>query len=104
MLARSRERMIGGPGGGGKPAVKPQMDDSWLEAVGDELETPAMQGLRSFLAAENRRRAGLLPPRSTGVHRAPTDTARRVRVVILGQDPTTAAGRRWDSRSPCLEA
>jgi hypothetical protein len=28
------------------------MDDSWLEAVGDELETPAMQDLRGFLAAE----------------------------------------------------
>ena len=38
------------------------MDPSWLEAVGDELETPAMQDLRTFLAAEVAAGRGFFPP------------------------------------------
>src|SRR4051812_9491307 len=42
--------------------VRPAMDDSWVEAVGDELETPAMQDLRGFLAAEIAAGRGFYPP------------------------------------------
>ncbi len=42
--------------------MQPQMDPSWLAAVGDELETPVMQELRQFLAAEIAAGRGFFPP------------------------------------------
>ena len=42
--------------------MKPQMDDTWLDALGDELETPPMRDLRSFLAAEIAAGRGFYPP------------------------------------------
>ncbi len=85
--------MIESPSGEGKQAVRPQMDDSWLAAAGDELETPVMQGLRSFLAAENASGRGFYPPGPlvfNALRRTPLD---RVRVVILGQDPYHGRGQ-----------
>ena len=38
------------------------MDESWLEAIGDELETPSMQALRAFLASEIDAGRGFYPP------------------------------------------
>ena len=42
--------------------MKPQMDDTWLEALGDELDTPADARLRSFLATEIAAGRGFYPP------------------------------------------
>ena len=56
--------------------VQPQMDPSWLEAVGDELETPAMQALRSFLASEVAAGRGFFPPGAARLQRATADPAR----------------------------
>ena len=69
------------------------MDASWLEAVGDELEMPAMQELRSFLAAEIEAGRGFLPPGQlvfNALWLTPLDS---VRVVILGQDPYHGPGQ-----------
>ena len=73
--------------------MKPQMDDSWLEALGDELETPAMRDLRSFLVAEIAAGRGFYPPAPlvfNALRLTPLDS---VRVVILGQDPYHGRGQ-----------
>jgi uracil-DNA glycosylase len=69
------------------------MDASWLEAVGDELETPAMQQLRSFLAAEVGAGRGFLPPAPLVFNALRLTPLERVRVVILGQDPYHGRGQ-----------
>ena len=73
--------------------MKPQMDETWLEAVGDELETPAMRGLRSFLAAENAAGRGFYPPAPLVFNALRLTPLDRVRVVILGQDPYHGRGQ-----------
>ena len=69
------------------------MDSSWLEALGDELETPAMQALRAFLSAEVTAGRGFFPPGQlvfNALRLTPIDS---VRVVILGQDPYHGPGQ-----------
>ena len=73
--------------------MQPQMDPSWLEAVGDELETPAMQALRSFLAAEVAAGRGFLPPGRLVFNALRLTPFDAVRVVILGQDPYHGEGQ-----------
>lgn len=92
------DRMIQDPAREGNNAVNPQMDDSWLEAAGDALETPTMQGLRSFLAAEIAAGRGFYPPGPLVFNALRLTPFDRVRVVILGQDPYHGR-RRWGSRS-----
>ena len=73
--------------------MQPQIDPSWLEAVGDELETKAMKALRSFLSAESAAGRGFLPPARlvfNALRLTPLDS---VRVVILGQDPYHGPGQ-----------
>jgi uracil-DNA glycosylase len=69
------------------------MDRSWLEAVGDELETPAMQNLRAFLAAEIVAGRGFCPPGSLVFNALRLTPIEAVRVVILGQDPYHGSGQ-----------
>ena len=69
------------------------MDQSWLEAVGDELETPAMQGLRAFLAAEVAAGRGFFPPGRLVFNALRLTPLDDVRVVILGQDPYHGRGQ-----------
>ena len=69
------------------------MDSSWLGALGDELETPAMQALRAFLSAEVTAGRGFFPPGQhvfNALRLTPIDS---VRVVILGQDPYHGPGQ-----------
>jgi uracil-DNA glycosylase len=73
--------------------VQPQMDPSWLEAVGDELETPSMQGLRAFLTAEVAAGRGFFPPARLVFNALRLTPFDAVRVVILGQDPYHGAGQ-----------
>lgn len=85
--------MIDAPPVEGTWPVQPQMDPSWLEAVSDELETPAMKALRSFLTAEVTAGRGFLPPGRlvfNALRLTPLDS---VRVVILGQDPYHGPGQ-----------
>ncbi len=69
------------------------MDESWLEAVGDELETPAMQSLRAFLAAEVAAGRGFFPPGRLVFNALRLTPFDDVRVVILGQDPYHGRGQ-----------
>jgi len=69
------------------------MDPSWLEAVGDELETPALQGLRAFLAAEVAAGRGFFPPGRLVFNALRLTPLQAVRVVILGQDPYHGRGQ-----------
>jgi len=69
------------------------MDPSWLEAVGDELETPAMQDLRAFLAAEVTTGRRFFPPGRLVFNALQLTPVDSVRVVILGQDPYHGQGQ-----------
>jgi uracil-DNA glycosylase len=69
------------------------MDDTWLEALGDELDTPAMQGLRSFLASEIAAGRGFYPPGPLVFNALRLTPLDRVRIVILGQDPYHGRGQ-----------
>ena len=69
-------RVVDRHGPKGSP-VTPQMHPSWLEAVGDELETPALQELRAFLVGEVAGRPRLLPSRRPRLQRPSADAARR---------------------------
>jgi len=73
--------------------VKPAMDASWLEVVGDALETPAMQQLRAFLAAEVAAGRGFFPPGRLVFSALRLTPLHAVRVVILGQDPYHGRGQ-----------
>ena len=66
---------------------------SWLEAVGDELETPALQTLRAFLAAEVAAGRGFFPPGRLVFNALRLTPLEAVRVVILGQDPYHGRGQ-----------
>jgi uracil-DNA glycosylase len=69
------------------------MDPSWLEAVGDELETPAMQELRAFLAGEVAAGRGFFPPGRLVFNALRLTPFEAVRVVIQGQDPYHGRGQ-----------
>jgi uracil-DNA glycosylase len=69
------------------------MDPSWLDAVGDELETPGMQSLRSFLRAEVASGRGFFPPAPLVFNALRLTPLPGVRVVILGQDPYHGPGQ-----------
>lgn len=71
----------------------PQMDSSWLHAVGDELETPTMRQLRSFLTAEVGAGRGFFPPARLVFNALRLTPLDAVRVVILGQDPYHGPGQ-----------
>ena len=69
-------------------------------SVGDELETPAMQGLRAFLAAEVAAGPRLLPAGRPRLQRAAADAARGRARRDPGPGPLPrAAARRWGCRS-----
>jgi uracil-DNA glycosylase len=69
------------------------MDPSWIEAVGDELETPTLQDLRAFLAAEVAAGRGFYPPGRLVFNALRLTPLEAVRVVILGQDPYHGRGQ-----------
>ena len=69
------------------------MDPSWLEAVGDQLETPALQSLRAFLAAEVAAGRGFFPPGRLVFNALRLTPLEAVSVVILGQDPYHGRGQ-----------
>ncbi len=72
--------------------MQPQMDQSWLDVVGDELETPSMRQLRTFLAAELAGR-GFYPPGKLVFNALRLTPFDAVRVVVLGQDPYHGRGQ-----------
>ena len=73
--------------------MQPQMDPSWLEAVGDELETPEMHALRAFLTAELAAGRGFYPSGRLVFNALRLTPLDQVRIVILGQDPYHGPGQ-----------
>jgi len=73
--------------------VTPQMHESWLDAVGDELETPVLQDLRAFLVAEVAAGRDFFPPAALVFNALRLTPLDAVRVVILGQDPYHGRGQ-----------
>jgi uracil-DNA glycosylase len=69
------------------------MHESWLAVLGDELEQPYMQELRTFLVTELSAGRRFYPPADkvfNALHLTPFED---VRVVILGQDPYHGPGQ-----------
>jgi uracil-DNA glycosylase len=69
------------------------MHESWLEALGDELEQPYMAELRAFLLAEVTAGRRFYPPADRVFNALALTPFDEVRVVILGQDPYHGAGQ-----------
>ena len=69
------------------------MHESWLAVLGDELETPHMTELRSFLVAEVSGGRRFYPPADRVFNAMELTPFEDVRVVILGQDPYHGAGQ-----------
>lgn len=69
------------------------MDESWLAALGDELELPYMQELRTFLLEEVRSGRRFYPPAELVFNALALTPLDAVRVVLLGQDPYHGPGQ-----------
>ena len=69
------------------------MHESWLAVLGDELETPRMTELRSFLVAEMSAGRRFYPPADRVFNAMELTPFDDVLVVILGQDPYHGAGQ-----------
>jgi uracil-DNA glycosylase len=69
------------------------MHESWRAVLGDELETPHMQELRSFLVAEVAAGRRFYPPAPLVFNAMALTPLDQVRVVILGQDPYHGPGQ-----------
>jgi len=73
--------------------VQPRVHESWLAAVGDELEQPYMSELRAFLVAEVAAGRRFFPPADRVFNAMALTAFDAVRVVILGQDPYHGPGQ-----------
>ena len=69
------------------------MHPSWLAALEDELETPHMQSLRAFLAAERAAGRTFFPPADRVFNALWLTPFEDVRVIVLGQDPYHGPGQ-----------
>lgn len=73
--------------------MQPRVHESWLAAVGDELEEPYMSELRAFLVAEVTAGRRFFPPADRVFNAMALTAFDAVRVVILGQDPYHGPGQ-----------
>ena len=73
--------------------MQPRVHESWLGAVGDELEQPFMSELRAFLVAEVAAGRRFFPPADRVFNAMALTAFEAVRVVILGQDPYHGPGQ-----------
>jgi uracil-DNA glycosylase len=73
--------------------MTPRMHPTWLEAIGDELESSRMQALRAFLVDEVASGRGFYPPADRVFAALAHTPVPDVRVVILGQDPYHGRGQ-----------
>ncbi|TFH87380.1 uracil-DNA glycosylase [Billgrantia azerbaijanica] len=69
------------------------LPDSWQQWLGGEFQTPYMQALRDFLAAEKAARKVIYPHSSNWFRAFELTPLDRVKVVILGQDPYHGPGQ-----------
>ena len=74
-------------------ALRPQLEQSWLDAIGEEFTKPYMVALKAFLVAELAAGKEIYPfPRLffAALNHTPLS---QVKVVILGQDPYINPGQ-----------
>ena len=69
------------------------MHESWLAALGDELEQPYMHELRAFLVSELQAGRRFYPPADRVFNALALTPFDDVRVVVLGQDPYHGPGQ-----------
>lgn len=69
-----------------------QLEESWLEKVGQEFRKPYMQELKQFLLAEKSQGKSILPAGSLWFNALNSTPFDKVKVVILGQDPYPTKG------------
>src|ERR1019366_8701681 len=69
-----------------------QLPVAWNNAVGDELAKPYFRDLKQFLATE-RQQSQVFPPEEQVLAALDLTLFKRVRVVILGQDPYHDVGQ-----------
>lgn len=72
---------------------KVQLEDSWLERLGDQFHHEYMQKLRDFLITRKQHRAVIYPPGKQIFNALNSTPFGQVRVVILGQDPYHGPGQ-----------
>ena len=69
-----------------------QLDQSWLEQIGDEFDKSYMQELKQFLIDEKAQGKTILPPASLWFNALNSMPFEKLKVVILGQDPYPTQG------------
>lgn len=69
-----------------------QLDESWLNVIGEEFEKPYMQQLKTFLLAEKAAGKEILPKAKLWFNALNSTPFEDVKVVILGQDPYPTPG------------
>ena len=76
-----------------RPLNPPRLRPEWLEALGDTLSGPKMQGLARFLRDEKALGKVIYPPGAEIFSALQLTPPEAVRVVILGQDPYHGPGQ-----------
>lgn len=69
------------------------LPEDWLEVLGDEFEKPYMKELKSFLQTEKQKGATIYPKNSDIFNAFNHTPFKKVKVVILGQDPYHGQGQ-----------
>lgn len=70
-----------------------QLEDSWMQRVGQEFDQPYMQQLKQFLVQEKQAGKAIFPPGNLIFNALNTTAFDKVKVVILGQDPYHGPGQ-----------
>ena len=68
------------------------LPECWREALQDELTSPAFQQLREFVSRE-RQASAVFPPAADVLNALAMTPLPRVRVLVLGQDPSHDDGQ-----------
>ncbi|MEZ5008949.1 MAG: uracil-DNA glycosylase [Chitinophagales bacterium] len=74
-------------------SVKPQIDDTWLNALQEEFQKPYFIALKQFLLDEKAKGKTIYPPGSLIFNAFNSTSFDQVKVVILGQDPYHGPGQ-----------
>lgn len=70
-----------------------KLNESWLEPLRSEFDSPYMAELKRFLVAEKEAGKRIFPPGGEWFHALEATPLEEVRVVILGQDPYHGPGQ-----------
>ncbi|BCQ60058.1 hypothetical protein PBOI14_18080 [Pseudomonas sp. Boi14] len=78
-----------------------KLEPSWKEALRAEFDQPYMSELREFLRQEHAAGKEIYPPGPMIFNALNSTPLDKVKVVILGQDPTTGRVRPMGCASRC---